>query len=169
MTMKVTIDKQDFSAKIWANRAGRLNTLDQAEKLLQDIVTDEYTVYRGGHHVAIIRDGERVAMITTGDEMFANHFGYSDVDPFEIVRRVSDKTIEIREMDAARDESVKMEFVVGGFAGHCINQDEQKWFITSNPLKPVIRIRLGKGGWKDKHGRRFGLSDKPKRFYDYNF
>jgi hypothetical protein len=101
---------------------------------------------------------------------YANQYGYSDVYPFEVVNVISDKTIEVREMDAERDESVKLEWAPGGFAGHCINQRDQKWFITSNPNNPVIRIRLSaKKGWQDKHGRRFGLSDKPVRFYDYNF
>ena len=36
---------------------------------------------------------------------YANHHGYSDINPHEIVRRVSDKTLEIREMDAVRDDS----------------------------------------------------------------
>lgn len=101
---------------------------------------------------------------------FANQYGYSDVYPFEVVRVISDKTIEVREMDAERDESVKLEWAPGGFAGHCLNQRDQKWFITSNESNPVIRIRLSaKKGWQDKHGRRFGLSDQPVRFYDYNF
>lgn len=101
---------------------------------------------------------------------FANHYGYSDVTPYEVVRVVSDKTIEVREMDAVRDESVQLEWAPGGFAGHCINQRDQKWFITSNETNPVIRIRLSaKKGWQDKHGRRFGLSEQPVRFYDYNF
>lgn len=101
---------------------------------------------------------------------FANHYGYSDVNPFEVVKVVSDKTIEVREMDAERDESVKMEWVAGGFAGHCTNQHDQKWHITSNNSNPVVRIRLSKSGvWKDKHGRKFGLSDQSVRFYDYNF
>lgn len=100
---------------------------------------------------------------------YANHYGYSDVNPFEVVKVISDKTIEVREMDSERDESVKLDWAAGGFAGHCINQRDQKWFIKSNPENSVIRIRLGKNGWKDKHGRRFDLSDKPVRFYDYNF
>lgn len=101
---------------------------------------------------------------------YANHYGYSDVTPYEVVRVISEKTIEVREMDAKRDESVKLEWAPGGFAGHCLNQRDQKWFITSNESNPVIRIRLSaKKGWQDKHGRRFGLSDKPVRFYDYNF
>jgi hypothetical protein len=101
---------------------------------------------------------------------FANHGGYSDIEPFEVIRWVSAKTIEIREMDATRDESVKMEFVAGGFAGHCVNQRDQKWNIVSNVQRPVIRIRKsGTKGWQDRHGRRFSLSQKPVKFYDYNF
>lgn len=100
---------------------------------------------------------------------YANHYGYSDVNPFEVVRVISDKTIEIREMNAERDDSVKMEFHVGGFSAHCSNQRDQKWFIKSDATAPVIRIRFGKNGWKDKHGRRFALADEPVKFYDYNF
>jgi hypothetical protein len=100
---------------------------------------------------------------------YANHIGWSDVDPYEVVRVISEKTIEIREMDAKRDDSVKLEFIPGGFSAHCSNQRDQKWFITSKPENRVIRIRLGKKGWKDAHGRRFALSDEPVKFYDYNF
>ena len=100
---------------------------------------------------------------------YANHYGWSDVNPFEVVRVVSAKTLEIRAMEAERDPTWKPEFILGGFAGHCINQGEQEWLIKSNEQNPVVRIRLGKKGWKDAHGRRFGLSDKPIKFYDYNF
>lgn len=100
---------------------------------------------------------------------YANQYGYSDVNPFEVVRAVSDKCLEVREMDAVRDESVQLEWAPGGFAGVCLNQRDQKWFISSNPQNPVLRIRLGKQGWKSADGRRFDLSDKPVRFYDYNF
>jgi len=101
--------------------------------------------------------------------MFANQIGYSDVTPYEVVRFVSDKTLEVRRMEAERDESVKLEWAVGGFAGHCINQRDQKWIITSNESNPTVRIRLGKKGWKDAHGQRYDLNDKPIMFYDYNF
>jgi len=100
---------------------------------------------------------------------YANHIGYSDITPYEVVRVVSDKTLEVREMDAQRDESVKLDWVVGGFSGICMNQRDQNWFITSNEQNRVTRIRLGKNGWKDAHGRRFELSAEPVKFYDYNF
>ena len=101
---------------------------------------------------------------------YANHCMYSDVDPYEVVRVISDKTIEIREMDAVEDNSVKLNWEIGGFSAICTNQGNQKWIITSNPNNPVIRIRANKRkGWADKHGRTFGLSDAPSKFYDYNF
>jgi hypothetical protein len=103
-------------------------------------------------------------------EQFANHLGYSDINPYEVVNVVSDKTIEIREMDAVRDTSVKMEFVPGGFSAICTNQYDQKWGIKPNTNNKVFRIRLSKNkGWRDAHGRRFQLSDTPRKFYDYNF
>ncbi len=108
--------------------------------------------------------------ISKGNKMqYANHYMYSDVEPYEVVRIVSEKTIEIRAMKAERDESVKLEFHVGGFSAHCSNQDQQKWIITSDETAPIKRIRLGKRGWKDAHGGRYGLSDKPHKKYDYNF
>ena len=102
-------------------------------------------------------------------EGYANQYGYSDVEPFEVVRRISHQTLEVRAMNAERDESVKLEFHVGGFSAHCSNQREQKWYITSDPSAPIIRIRLGRYGWKDKHGHKYSLSKEPRKFYDYNF
>ena len=101
---------------------------------------------------------------------YANHYGYGDINPYEIVRRVSDKTIAVRKMDAERDPEWTPEFHVGVFSAHCTNQREQRWNITSNPENRVIRIRLSKSGvWKDARGRKFALSEQPVKFYDYNF
>ena len=101
---------------------------------------------------------------------YANYIGYSDVEPFEVIKVVSDKTVVIRAMDAVEDRSVKMEFVPGGFSAVCTNIRDQKWVITSNSSNKEFRIRLSKNkGWKDAHGRRFQLSDSPRKFYDYNF
>lgn len=100
---------------------------------------------------------------------YANHIGYSDVNPFEIVRKISEKTIEIRAMNADRDSSWKPDFVAGGFCGTVVNQRDQRWVISSNPDARVVRIRFGKLGWKDASGRRYQLSNEPVKFYDYNF
>lgn len=101
---------------------------------------------------------------------YANHYGYSDVNPFEVIKAVSAKTLEIRSMTAEPDKSVKLDFHAGGFSANCSNQQEQKWIISSNPSGEVKRIRLNsKGKWQDKNGAKFSLSDKPVKFYDYNF
>jgi hypothetical protein len=101
---------------------------------------------------------------------YAVQVSYTDRDPYEVVRVISDKTIEVRAMDAERDTSVELQWAVGGFAGHCLNQRDQKWHITSNPTNPVIRLRLSRvKGWQDKHGQRFMLADRPIKFHDYNF
>lgn len=98
---------------------------------------------------------------------FANFIGWSDVEPYEIVRVISDKTIEIRAMDA--DRTFKPEFEVGGFSAHCTNNERQEWDITSNPDHDVIRARRQKdGSWKSRLGRH-DLSDSPRKHYDFNF
>lgn len=100
---------------------------------------------------------------------YANQIGYSDVTPFEVVRAVSDKCLEVREMDAELAPGERPEIIPGGFAGHCTNQRSLRYDITSNPANRVVRIRLGKKGWKSADGRRFDLADTPVMFYDYNF
>ena len=102
-------------------------------------------------------------------EKFANHIGYTDINPFEVIKVISEKTLVIRAMDAVRDPNWKPNFVVGGFSAMCLNQNTQEWNITSNSENEVLRIRLGKKGWKDKYGNRYQLAKEPVKFYDYNF
>lgn len=93
---------------------------------------------------------------------------YSDIFPYEVIRWVSEKTVEIRMMKAELDPQWKPEFVAGGFLGHCVNQDEQRYIYESNGDAKVIRARLTARGWKSKAGIH-KLSDSPRRKYDYNF
>jgi hypothetical protein len=62
-----------------------------------------------------------------------------------------------------------LNFVPGGFCGHHANQGRQAWTITPDESAPIRRIRLGKRGWRDAFGNRYDLSDRPRKFYDYNF
>ena len=102
---------------------------------------------------------------------YANHHGYSDSNPFEIVRVVSDKTIELRSMIWERASDWKPEFVSGGFVAHCTNNGDQRnaWIIKSDPDGYTIRARLQKNGsWKSSHGRH-SLHTAAIKHYDYNF
>lgn len=100
---------------------------------------------------------------------YANLIGYSDTTPFEVVKVISDKTLEVRKMNAKLAEGQKPEFVVGGFCAHCTNQSELKYDISSNESNPVIRIRKHKNGYFYNGGDKFKLDDEPEYFYDYNF
>ncbi len=108
-------------------------------------------------------------MTTATATQFFAKIGYTDINPFEVVRVVSDKTIEIREMQAVRGDW-KPEYAVGGFTAECVNQADQAWNITSNEAEPIIRIRLNKAGkWQDARGNKYKPTAEPVKFYDYNF
>lgn len=98
---------------------------------------------------------------------YANCHGYSDITPFEIVRVISDKTIEVRQMKTVCRWTPDCR--VGGFMARVVNQTDQQWTITADETAPVERIRLNsRGEWRNARGR-FVLSAQPIKFYDYNF
>ena len=99
---------------------------------------------------------------------YANEIGYSDITPYEVVRVVSDKTLEIRALRATA-LPWERQWVRGGFLGTVINQTDQQWSLESDPTAPVERIRLTKRGeWRNRN-RKFVLDTQPVKFYDYNF
>lgn len=102
---------------------------------------------------------------------FANHIGWSDINPFEVVKENTARKLTIRSMTSERKHTFEdLGFIPGGFVGHCSTQSNQEWDITSNPEGRLVEIRLNKKGeWKDKYGARYRLSDVPVKFYDYNF
>jgi len=99
---------------------------------------------------------------------YANMIGYSDVTPFEILKRTA-KTITIREMAARRSEDWTPKFTLGGFASHCTNNDDQSWDIVPNPSAPEVVAYLRKDGFFHSHFGRHAPSSTPRKKYDYNF
>ena len=96
---------------------------------------------------------------------YANHYGYSDITPYEIIRRVSATTIEIREMKATRIDSN----VNNGDLIWDLLPNEQRYSYAANTAAPIIRMRLWQGSqWHSIYGRHI-ISDAPKKFYDFNF
>lgn len=98
---------------------------------------------------------------------YANLALYSDVEPYEVVRVVSEKCVEVRPMETKQIEFPK-EFHVGGFSAHCSDQHRQKYEYFSNENAPVMKIRKTKKGWR-LGSMRFYMSNAPQKFYDYNF
>lgn len=100
-------------------------------------------------------------------QKYANFHMFSDVEPYEIVKVISDKTIEVRGMTCTRN--FKPEWIPGGFAGVCTNQQDQEWLIESNPTNNTLRLRKRKDGNFYKGSMKFILSNTPSKYYDFNF
>lgn len=62
---------------------------------------------------------------------------WTDMTPFEVVRVISDKTIEIRQLDVE---------ITGG------DWLDPEYKLISNDEHPVVRARRGKMGWKLSDG-----------------
>lgn len=78
-------------------------------------------------------------------EQYATILGYTDSHPYEVVARTA-KTLTLRKMKAEKDPTWKGDFIPGGFAAHCANQNEQRWFLQSDPEGSVVRAHLRKDG-----------------------
>lgn len=93
--------------------------------------------------------------ITLEQATHANLHLYSDVYPYEIVRKISDKTLEIRKMNYTLTNN---------------DMSNQEWEISSNKNNPTFRIRLHKNGtWRDRRKLRYSLDTEPSCYYDYSF
>jgi len=136
-------------------------TVQEAEEMIENLPVSLCGKYNKKYEYAV----EAI------DYTHANQNGYSDTTPFEIVRVVSDKTIELKSMTAERAADWKPEIVAGGFSGHCTNNGNQSkaWVIKSDPEGYKVRARLQKdGSWKSSHGRH-SLHTAAIKHYDYNF
>jgi len=94
--------------------------------------------------------------------------GYTDRHPYMVVEvSKSGKTATVIPLESTLCETIKPEFVPGGFCAHCTNQRELEYdlAIPANPVK--TKIRLTKRGWAMK-GTPF-LMGVAYKFYDYNF
>lgn len=93
---------------------------------------------------------------------------YSDRIACTVVRiSASGKTLWMRE-DSSTLDNWKPEIVPGGFAGHCVNNAEQRYIYQPNPDGRVHRASLRKDG---KFRTTNGEPVIPGRhhFHDYNF
>lgn len=85
------------------------------------------------------------------------------------VIKVTASTVTVQYDTAILDPDFKPEWIPGGFAGHCTNQDEQTYTYERNPKGRVETYR-----WSNKYGT-YGTPDNPRlikgrhEFYDYNF
>lgn len=93
---------------------------------------------------------------------YVNRYFYTDIKAVGKIVGIKGKTTIIVEKVVASENLNKMEFEVGGFSAHCVNNWNQKYeFKTTGEL---IEMRIGKLFYKE-----YGIDDKARQYYDYNF
>lgn len=97
---------------------------------------------------------------------------WTDTTPYKVIDRTA-TTLTLQEVRVERDPEFKPNFIKGGFAGHCTNQDEQTW-LYAGLGDDIVKVRLVKSRyygsdklWGSK-GREF-IANGANRKYDYNF
>lgn len=140
-------------------------------KFLDEVIEDPNRSEEAKAHARHVCEKQRWDVIERIKNFtHATEHMYSDKRAWEIVRVVSDKTIDIRRVNS--DHHIgDCKQVSGGFFGHVVDQHNQKVTYTSNPDNEVIRIRRRKDSdsqWTHK-GVRFTLQTEPYAFHDFNF
>ena len=94
---------------------------------------------------------------------YINRYLWTDILPVGKIVGIKGKTKVLVQPVVAGPNKTKMEYVVGGFAGVCLNQWEQHYdFIEKGE---VFEMTLSNSKLK----RSFGIDDHPRKYYDFNF
>lgn len=93
---------------------------------------------------------------------------WSDAHAATIIK-VTKCSVTVQYDTATLDPNWKPEWIAGGFAGHCVNQDEQTYTYERNPKGRIETYR-----WSNKYGSygtpgNLRLTKGRHEFYDYNF
>ena len=95
---------------------------------------------------------------------YINQVLWSDVNPVGKIVGIKGKTKVIIQPVVAGPNQAKMEYVPGGFAGHCVNQDDQHYdfFEQGDTFELTLSNASMKRGFICIH-------ERPHKHYDYNF
>ena len=95
---------------------------------------------------------------------YINQVLWSDINPVGKIVGIKGKTKVLIQPIVAGKNKTKMEFVEGGYAGHCINMYDQSYDYTETG--EVFEAPLSRTGMKKKFWK---IHDVPQKHYDYNF
>lgn len=96
------------------------------------------------------------------------HF-YSDAHAGTVIKKTK-TTITIQQDIATLDPNFKPEFVTGGFAGHCTNQQDQTYTYERNPNGTTYTFRWSAKYNKYREAKAGKTVTKGRReYYDWNF
>lgn len=94
------------------------------------------------------------------------HF-YSDAEAYTVIKRTK-CTLTLQRDKATLKAGCKPQFISGGFAAHCTNNEELEYDYARDPSGEVIVAR-----WSEKAGAFTYLGKKVTagrhEYYDYNF
>ena len=94
---------------------------------------------------------------------YLNYYLWTDVNPIGKIVAIKGKTKVIVQPVVASENLTKMEYVVGGFAGHCVNQWDQRYEFTEQG--EVFEMTLSNSKLK----RSLKIDNHPRKYYDFNF
>lgn len=156
MYRKKEITSQDWWAYL---ERGRKKYGEPFDAVLKEIVDNDYNARRRLQQYA------NSPLYRFKIRKYCNQHLFSDIEPYEVIKVFNSKRVLLRRMDAELIKPPK-EFHPGGFLGNYSDNNSQRWECKSNPDNETFEIRLSMYGW----GRgRYIMSDKPIKFYDYNF
>lgn len=95
---------------------------------------------------------------------YINQYLWSDVNPVGKIVAIKSKTKVIIQPVVAGKNKAKMEFITGGFAGHCINNYDQDYDFTEQG--ETFEASLSNSSLRKQF---WGIADQPRKHYDYNF
>lgn len=104
--------------------------------------------------------------VKVGDGVTVHY--WTDAHAGTVIKR-SAKSLTIRQDKAILDPDFKPDFITGGFAAHCTNQDEQSY-----TYEPNEDGRIYKAYWSDRKRGFFAekclrITKGRHEYYDYNF
>lgn len=86
------------------------------------------------------------------------------------VTKVTKTSVTIQQDTATLDPNWKPEIVIGGFAGHCTNQNTQAYTYERNENGATYTFRWSaKSGYYKNSKTGMTITKGRKEFYDYNF
>lgn len=176
--------RKNYAGEVmWSNMTHHDNITDRAEaEALLEYKKFRWTEYLNGEiekandqetvdHLQRQIDNNEWRIVEDGKVFtHASMYGYSDVEAYEIVKVISENTLEIRRLHADFDIS-HLKQHVGGFSAHVENQRAQKVTYRSDENNDTMRIRRKKNNpelWGYKNSK-FRLETEPYAFYDFNF
>ena len=110
-------------------------------------------LYRQAHQELAVGDGVTI------------HY-YSDSEAYTVIKRTP-SSITIQRDKARLNPKFEPKFEVGGFAGHCVNQDEQTYTYEQDANGNKLTLRLCKNGRFMYLGKCISIGRH--EYYDYNF